>query len=257
MPVLSIDGPGDDGVTVATIDRPPANALTLEFFAELEALVARLSADATRALVLTGAGRFFSAGLDLFEVFAADAAGFAAFTARFDAGFAALFAFPKPVVAAINGHAVAGGAVLAACADFRLVADGPGRIGLTEILLGVPFPASILEIVRHACAGPDLREILYHGRTYLPEEARRRRLADEVLPAPDLLSRARALAAELATREPVAFAETKRALRADVLARMAALPPGQDPIWAIWKSRETRAAVEAYKARTLGARERR
>jgi enoyl-CoA hydratase len=257
MPMISIDGPGPDGVATATLDRPPANALTREFFVELQALLARLAGDATRALVLTGTGRFFSAGLDLFEVFAADAAGFADFTRHFDAGFAALFAFPKPVVAAVNGHAVAGGAVLAACADFRLVADGGGRIGLTEILVGVPFPASILEIVRHACDGPDLREVVYHGRTYLPAEACQRRLADEVVPAAELPSRARALAAELATREPVAFTETKRALRAEVLSRMAARVPGTDPVWTIWQSVATRAAVDAYRARTLGAKERR
>ena len=228
MPMLTIEGPGADGVVTATLDRPPANALTREFFVELEALLARLAGDATRALVSPGTGRFFSAGLDLFQVFAADAAGFADFTRHFDAGFAALFAFPKPVVAAVNGHAVAGGAVLAACADFHLVADGGGRIGLTEIQVGVPFPASILEIVRHACDGPALREVVYHGRTYLPAEACQRRLADEVVPAAELPSRARALAAS-ATREPVAFAEIKRALRAEVLARIGDPRAGDGP----------------------------
>lgn len=243
-------------VTVLTIDRPPANALTREFFVELTATVAALARPAVRAVVLTGSGRFFSAGLDLNVVFAYDEGAFADFTADFDRGFAALFALEKPLVAAVNGHAVAGGAVLAATADVRLIADGAGRVGLTELQLGVPFPASALEIVRAGCAGPQLTELLYLGRTYPPAEACGRRLVDEVVPADELTARAHAVAEELATREPAAFAATKRALRAEALARMAALPPGADPAWAVWRSPETRAAVEAYRRRTLGTRER-
>jgi enoyl-CoA hydratase len=241
-----------DRVTVVTLDRPPANALDRTFFEELHALLERLAADSrVEAVVLTGTGRFFSAGLDLFAVFAGDDADFRSFTEAFDTGFPAFFRFPKPVVAAVNGHAIAGGAVLAACADVRLVADGEGKLGLTEILLGVPFPVSVLEIVRFACAGPHLPELLYHGRTYAPRDACARRLADEVVPAADLLPRALAVAGELASRPRAAFAEIKRALRHDAIARLGALAPGADPVWDVWRSPETRAAVEAYRARTL------
>jgi len=244
-------------VTVVTLDRPPANALTRELFAELTALLARLeAAPDVRALVLTGTGRFFSAGLDLFEVFAYPPDGFTEFTARFDAGFAALFAFPKPVVAAVNGHAVAGGAVLAAGADVRLMATGEGRVGLTEILVGVPFPAAILEIVRSACAGPHLAELLYFGRTYLPDDARERRLVDEVVPAGELLTKARAVAAELAERDGAVFAAIKASLRGDALRRVRAHAPGKDPVWDVWRSEHTRAAVEAYRQRTLAKKTR-
>jgi enoyl-CoA hydratase len=250
MPILNLEA---GRVATLAIDRPPANALTREFFVELADVLARLAAASdVRALVITGTGRFFSAGLDLFAVFADDAPGFREFTVRFDAGFAALFAFPKPVVAAVNGHAVAGGAVLAAAADFRLMAEGEGRVGLTEILLGLPFPVSVLEIVRTACGGPSLRELLYHGRTYLPAEAAARRLVDEVVPAADLAARARALAEELAGRGAAAFAATKRALRAQALARMTAAAPGDDPTWDVWRAPATRTAVEAYRARALG-----
>jgi enoyl-CoA hydratase len=242
-------------VTVVTLDRPPANALNRAFFDELLEVLARLrAAPDVRAVVLTGTGRFFSAGLDLFEVFAYDAAAFDAFTARFDEGFAALFAFPKPVVAAVNGHAIAGGAVLAATADVRVVAEGEGRMGLTEILLGVPFPASVLEIVRYSCGGPAFAELLYHGRTYTAHDACTRRLADEVAGADALAARARALAEELADRPPAAFAATKVGLRADGLRRLAAARALGDPVWDVWRSAETRAAVEAYKARTLKKR---
>ena len=246
-----------DRVSLVTLDRPPANALDRGFFDELIALLDRLSAPDVGAVVVTGTGRFFSAGLDLFDVFAYPPRAFDEFTERFDAGFGALFALPKPVVAAVNGHAIAGGAVLAAAADFRLVAEGDGKMGLTEILLGVPFPVSVLEIVRYACDGPHLRELLYHGRTYLPEEACARRLADEVVPATELVPRALALAEELAERPPAAFADTKLGLRAEPLRRLESARSDGDPAWDIWRSAETRAAVEAYKARTLGAKGRR
>jgi enoyl-CoA hydratase len=241
-------------VAVVTLDRPPANALNRAFFDELIALLDRLRAPEIGAVVITGTGRFFSAGLDLFEVFAYPAREFDEFTQRFDAGFGALFAFPKPVVAAVNGHAIAGGAVLAAAADFRLVADGEGRMGLTEILLGVPFPVSVLEIVRYACAGPALPELLYHGRTYPPRDAHARHLADEVVPAAEVLSRARALAEELARRPRAAFEQTKISLRADALRRLDSARRDGDPAWDVWRSAETHAAVEAYRARTLGAK---
>jgi enoyl-CoA hydratase len=241
-------------VTVVTLDRPPANALNRAFFEELTELLVRLGEPTVRAVVITGTGRFFSAGLDLFEVFAEEGAAFDEFTARFDAGFAALFAFPKPVVAAVNGHAIAGGAVLAAAADVRLVAEGEARLGLTEIQVGLPFPASALEIVRAACAGPHLAELLYLGHTYAPREAGLRRLADEVVPAADLMARARAVAGELGAREPAAFAAVKYSLRADALRRLDTTRADGDPVWEIWRRPQTRAAVAAYRARTLGAR---
>jgi enoyl-CoA hydratase len=246
-----------DGVALLRLDRPPANALDRAVFDAFTATLARLEADAAvRAVVVTGTGRFFSAGLDLFAVFADDAAGFDAFTRAFDAGWRALFGFPKPLIAAVNGHAIAGGAVLAACADVRLLADGDARLGFTEIQVGVTFPASALEPVRWACAGPHLAELLCRGLTHPPAEALVRRLVDEVVPADALLPRATALAAELGALPPSAYATTKRALRADGLARMAAHAPGADPIWDDWRSEAVRAAVEAYRERTLGAKQR-
>jgi enoyl-CoA hydratase len=246
----------DGAVAVVTFNRPPANAITRDFFREVEQLLPELAAPAVRAVVITGSGRFFSAGLDLFEVFAYGSADFSDFTTRFDAGFLGLFALQKPVVAAMNGHAVAGGAVLAAIADFRVMADGDGRVGLTEIQVGLPFPVSVLEIVRYACAGPHLTELLCRGLTYPPRAACTRQLVDEVLPASDLLPRSLSLARELAALTPAAFAATKRALRGETLARLRAVPPGTDPVWDQWRAPETRAAVDAYRARTLSAKSR-
>src|SRR5881628_1727618 len=245
-------------LAILTLDRPPANALNRDFFVELcGATLPALAASDVHAVVVTGTGRFFSAGLDLFELLTYRGAEASAFMARFDGGFTGLFALEKPVVAAVNGHAIAGGAVLAATADFRLAGQGDSRIGLTEIQVGVPFPTSALEVVRFSCAGPHLPELLFHGRTYSPEEAHVRRLVDDVVPAADLLPRALALAGELAARSLASFAASKRALRAEGLARIAAArASGEDPIWAVWRAPETRAAMEAFAARTIGRRSR-
>jgi enoyl-CoA hydratase len=242
-------------VLVITLNRPPANALNRDFFVDLEALAPTLADPAVRAVVVTGTGRFFSAGLDLFQVFSYPPEESRDFIARFDRGFTDLFALDKPMVAAVNGHALAGGAVLAACADFRLMADGDGKVGVTEIQVGVPFPSSALEIVRFACAGPHLPELLYQGRTYPPREAAARRLVDEVVPAAELMPRAMALATELAALSPVSFSVSKRALRAEFLGRIAAAHArGEDPVWAEWRTPETKAAMEAFRARAVGKR---
>lgn len=154
----------------------------------------------------------------------------------------------------MNGHAIAGGAVLAACADVRLVADSDVKMGLTEVLVGVPFPRRIFEILRFACGGPAFQELLYHGRTYGPAAACARRLAEEDVDPAGLLARAHAAAEELASRPRAAFRATKRMLRADALARIEAVPPGADPVWDVWRAPATRAAVAAYRERTLGAK---
>lgn len=242
-------------VAVITLDRPPANAQSRSFFVELNGLFTWVAEPDVRAVVLTGAGRFFSAGIDLFEIVTYDDTEFLEFAAAFDAAFFELFALPKPLIAAINGHAIAGGAVLAATADFRLMAEGDGRVGLTEIQVGVAFPASALEPVRFSCAGPDLHELLYRGLTYSPHDAKDRRLVDEVVPEAELMSRALALATELAERSPTAFAAMKRALRAESLNRIkAAHATGIDPMWKTWRTPETTAAIEAYRKRSVRRR---
>jgi enoyl-CoA hydratase len=136
------------------------------------------------------------------------------------------------------------------CADHRIMTEGEARTGLTEIQVGVSFPTSALEAVRVSCAGPHLSELVYRGQTYPPQEALVRRLADQLVPADRLLGEALALAEELGGRSAEAFRRTKRALRAEAVARMAAARAGgRDEAWSVWRSPETRAAVEAYRAR--------
>jgi len=252
MPPVSIERRG--AVALLTLDNPPANALGSPVLAELATAIESLAGDDSRAIVLCGgAGRFFSAGLDLFEVARLVTSPDAhAFARLFDDVVTGLFALEKPVVAAVNGHAIAGGAVLAATADLRLVADAELKMGLTEIQVGVAFPTSALEVVRFSCAGRYLREILYRGQTYGPADAVARCLADEIVPAAELESRALALAGELAEARPLAFASSKRALRAEYLARIrAAAASGLDPVWLTWQTQDAMQAMNAFRERTL------
>jgi enoyl-CoA hydratase len=251
MPPVTLERRG--AVALLTLDNPPANALGSSVLGELARATEAIRADDSRALVLTGAGRFFSAGLDLFEVARLVTSPDAHVFARlFDDVVTALFALEKPVVAAVNGHAIAGGAVLASTADFRLIADADLKIGLTEIQVGVAFPISALEVVRFACSGRHLPEILYRGQTYRPADAVARGLADEVVPAAELLDRALALAGELAEARPLAFSSSKRALRADHLARIrAAAAGGLDPVWQTWQTQDALQAMAAFRDRTL------
>lgn len=231
-----------------TLQRPPANALNLDLLQQAAEILPQLVVPEVRALVITGQGRFFSAGLDLFAVFAYADKEAAEFPVVFDEVVAGFYALPIPVVAAINGHAIAGGAVLAATADFRLVSEGESLLGLSEIRVGVPFPVSALEPVRSAWSGPHLGELLYRGRNFRPPEALAAGLIDEVVPAAELLDRALALADELGSRVPVAFAATKRALRREGLERIAAVGgPGKDPVWSMWHTPEVLAAMVAYR----------
>lgn len=247
----------EDGIALVRLARPPANAMNQELLAELGAISKRVEGDEVRAVVITGSGRFFSAGLDLFALLALDEAAFTGFARTFDAAFEALFAIDKPVVAAINGHAMAGGAVLAATADFRLMAEGVGRIGLTEILVGVALPTSAFEPVRFAFGGPHLGEVLLRGQGYGAAAAATRGLVHEALAEADLLPRARALATELGSSPSHAYAKIKQALRAEARAKIrAACAGGYDRIWDGWRNPETLAAIMAYRQRVVESKNR-
>jgi enoyl-CoA hydratase len=166
--------------------------------------------------------------------------------------FHAVFFFPKPVIAAVNGHAIAGGCVLAAAADRRLMARGAGRIGVTELLVGVPFPPMAFEIMRFVAAPRFFHEIMFTGATYAPDQGLERGLVDELVEPADLGARAIAEAERLARLSPAAFALTKRQSRQlvhDELERNGSafdLAAGE-----IWTAAETMARVRDYVARTL------
>ncbi len=177
-----------DGVALLRMADGKANAMSLDF---CEALTARF-ADVlpARAVVVTGTGRIFSAGVDLLRLLDGGVPYIRAFLPALRTMLAAVFSHPRPVVAAINGHAVAGGCVLACAADRRLMARDAGRIGVPELLVGVAFPSVALEIMRCAMAPQYFEDAIFSGATYTPPEAVARGMVHDIVDPHALLDHA-------------------------------------------------------------------
>ena len=247
-----IEVKSQDGIAVLTLAHGKANALDIEFCEALAARFNKMRDADVKAVVLTGQGKIFSAGVDLIRVSEGGAPYVRKFLPALHKLYDAVFHHPKPVVAAINGHAIAGGCVLAACADRRIMAREGGRIGVTEILVGVPFPAVAFEIVRFAVPPRHLPEFTLSGATYATDAALQRGWIDEIAEPADLLEDAIAVAQELALLSPAAFAQTKKQIRQSVSERLAQSGEATDrAVTEIWAAPETLNRIRDYVARTL------
>lgn len=235
-----------DAVAVLALDLGRGNAINHPFIDALNAALDELEQDGdVRALVLTGAGRAFSAGLDLVETYAYDLPALGRYVDAFDALFVRVAAFPWPVVAAVNGHAIAGGCILALAADFRIMADGPFLIGLNEVALGIPFPAGAFEVARRGVPAQAQAEAFLEGRLYRPAEARDAGLVHRLLPpGTDLLAAALEHARRLAAGSPEALRATKADLLAPLLSAVDATRAARRArLLEAWYWPETRARI--------------
>lgn len=237
-------------IAVLRLEHGKVQALDVEFLQELAAALDTIEQSNARALIVTGTGGSFSAGVDLFRVLDGGAAYANRFVPLLDAVLRRLFVFPRPVVAALNGHAIAGGMLLACACDRRLLAAGRGRVGVPELRVGVPFPPLGLELLRFAIGRRMTRELVYSGESYGADDALQRGLVDEVVPEEGLLDRAGAVAADLASIPISAFAPTKLQLRQPALD--AADRQDADQIAEIWSTPSSATAIRSYLDRTLG-----
>jgi enoyl-CoA hydratase len=250
-----IDVHREGGIATVAMMHGKANALDIAFCDTLTASFQALRGPDIKAIVLTGQGKIFSAGVDLKQLSAGGADYVRRFLPSLHRLYDAIFFHPKPVIAAINGHAMAGGAVLAACADRRIMAANSGRIGITEILVGVPLPALAFEIVRFAVPPRYLPEFALTGATYPTAEALAKGWIDDVAEPGELLARAQDAAAFYAGLSPQAFAQTKMQVRQAVSERMALSGAATDKtVTEIWTQSETLSRVGDYVARTLNKR---
>ena len=161
-----------------------------------------------------------------------------------------VFRSSRPVVAAVNGHAIAGGCVLALMADLRLMGDGPGKIGLPETQLGIGLPAVVIEPLRLSVPPASFVPVALEGRTFSATEAKQVGLIDEVVPQAELLERAVARATTLAAIPSAAYAQVKAALRGPALERIARVAETEREHWLdTWFSPAARARVDAAVAR--------
>jgi len=241
-----------DGIAVLTMQHGKVNALDVEFCNAMADQFIGLRKSDAKAVVLAGQGRIFSAGVDLKRLSEGGAAYVRQFLPTLHRLYEAVFFHPKPLVAAVNGHAIAGGCVLACCADRRIMAKDVGRIGVTEILVGVPFPALAFEIVRSAVPPRYLPEFTLSGATYVSDEALRRGWVDELAEPEDLMKDAMAVARELSLLSPAAFAQTKMQIRQPVAERLQANGAATDKaVTEIWTAPATLGYIREYVLRTL------
>lgn len=240
-----------DGVAVLRMTHRPANVLATPFCAALaDSLDGAASDDGVRAAVLTGTDSIFSGGVDLFRLLEGGAAYLESFFPALDRLFRGLYVYPKPLVAALNGHAIAGGFVLACGCDFRLVARGGATLGAPELRVGVPFPGVALDLIAGAVPARHLREVVLRGRIFDVEEALARGLVDEAVEPEGLLGHAVELARELGALPPRAFALTRRQLAAGRSIRDDAQTEAE--VRSVWEDVETHARIRAYLERTFG-----
>jgi enoyl-CoA hydratase len=250
--MIEVDHHGD--IAILTMAHGKANALDIEFCEAIVAQFEALREQSAQAVVLTGQGKMFSAGVDLVRLSEGRAEYVRRFLPALHRLYETVFFFSKPVVAAVNGHAIAGGCILACCADRRIALRDGGRIGVTELLVGVPFPALAFEIIRFATAPQFFSDGVLSGTTFAPEAAHARGLIDEVVDEA-LINRAIAAAQALAALSPPAFAQSKQQIRQGVTDAMAQHGERVNAAaMSIWTAPETLDRIRDYAVRTLNKR---
>jgi enoyl-CoA hydratase len=217
------------------------NALDLELLQAITA--AMLDADRDGAVVITGAGPAFSAGVDLHWIVAGGPPYIREFLPALSGAFMAIFDHPGPVVAAINGHAIAGGCVIAAACDVRLMSEG--TIGLAELSVGVPFPPAAMEILRHA-VGPVAGRLVLTAELLDAAQAMSIGLVDDIEMPDALLDSALGRARQLARVPADVFGFSKRQLQQPARDRIAARRGDDEAVAAMWSSDRTRQAIAGY-----------
>jgi enoyl-CoA hydratase len=237
----------DDGIAVFTLERPPVNAIDLQLVREADDALMRLEASPdARAVVITGAGSCFSAGLDLKRIPRYDPDEQRQMVQGLNRMLGRLYGIGIPAVAAVNGHAIAGGLVLALACDHRVGAEASAQFGLSEARAGIPFPAVALAVVRAELTPAAARSLMLGARNLAADEALARGILDELQPADRVLPRAREIASGLAAAPSETYARIKRQLRAPVLAQIAeVVESGRDPVVEDWIGAEGRQAATA------------
>jgi len=233
-----------DGVIELRLDRPPVNALNPAYLQEIHGVLDELERDGgVRALVLTGAGKVLSGGMDLKELQSFTDDDQRAMVTALNTTYARLYGFCKPVICAAHGAAIAGGLFFVLASDYRIAGER-AVFGLAEGRVGVRFPVGPLELARAELSPSACRRFMLGGGNHDAATALALGVVDEVLPAEQVLERAIAVAGEYAALPPQTFAHTKGQLRGALLDRIAR-DAAADPMLDAWLTDETSVATRA------------
>lgn len=201
----------EDSIAIVRMDDGKANALSVVMIDALLAALDRAEAEA-KALVLAGRDERFCAGFDLRVMMSGPEQATALLT-RGSELLMRLYEAKLPLVIACTGHALAGGALVVLTGDLRIGAAGAFKVGLNEVAIGLPVPVLAMELARDRLVTTELHRATLMAQIYAPEEAVRAGYLDEVVPAGELLARAKAEAARLGALPNQAFRATKQRLR--------------------------------------------
>ena len=230
------------------MDRPPANALNRELVEQLLAALETARMDGAHAIILTGRPGMFSGGLDVPELLALDRRQIEAFWGLFFNLTRQLAASPVPVIAAVSGHAPAGGAVLALHCDWRIGVTGKYKIGLNEVQVGLPVPGTILVALEEVVGPRVARRMATRGEMLSMDDAVAVGLLDELVAPEQLLPAALARANELLALPPVAMNTTRLATKARLIEALSS-PVDVAAATGWWFSAETQAEMRKLVAR--------
>lgn len=248
-----IDITRDEELAILRLNNPPVNALAPDFMKEIIAGLDEVESSDARALIVTGEGVAFSAGADLFLVLDAKPEDIGGGLETMSRLFERLFRFQRPTVAAVNGHAIAGGAVLTCACDYRVTSEGSHKIGFSELAVGLPFPRWALEILRFAVGSEHVRNLTLNARNYDVDEALRLGMVDEIVQPETLMERATAAARRLARVPTDTYMLTKGALLLPAIERVERLGDEHDrECVELWASPEVQAAIRTFLDRTVG-----
>ncbi|HZH42828.1 MAG TPA: enoyl-CoA hydratase/isomerase family protein [Lysobacter sp.] len=249
MPLVTVERQG--AIAHLVLARPPVNALDPALCQDLIDALRRAVDEGAHGVVLAGGPKVFSAGLDVPHLLSLGddrAALRAAWGSFFDAA-RALAACPVPVAAAIGGHAPAGGCVLALCCDYRVMAEGPFRIGLNETQVGLAAPEGIQHLLRRVVGAHRAERLLVAGELVEAERALGYGLVDELAAADAVRQRAHAWLERLLALPRAPMLQTRAIARADLVAALGPERIALDRFLDAWTDADTQAGLRALVAR--------
>jgi len=243
MNTIQVETQGE--IAIVRLARGKANAMNAELVVELEDTLLNLTTnDKIRGAILTGHGEFFSAGLDVIELFSYDEAQILKFWKSFDRLVRTIVSFPKPIIAAISGHSPAGGCVLALGCDYRIMAEGKYKIGLNEIPVGIVVPETIFHLYSFWLGNAKAYQYLMEGKLMSAEEAKINGLVNETCALEEVETKAIEQLNKYLKFSTAVWAQSKINIKTTIIKRLTSdFKTAYEPTIKQWWAPETRAIL--------------